>query len=692
MERRVALIRRARLLATATLCLGSVQAMAQGAPLAATATAAASAYGPWGFNLKGQDLSVVPGDNFFERANGTYVRDLVIPSDHSSWGAFNILAELSRDRTRAILEELAKTPSQEPTTIGQKLGAFYATYLDAATVERKGAGPLAPDLDQITKVVDRSQFAHLLGTAQRNFQSSLYGMVIAPDPKDPTVYSVQLAQSGLGLPDRDYYLKPEFAEKKAAYQSYVGQMLDLIGWPESQLQAEAVVNFETAIARKSWTRAESRDPDKTYNPMSVDDVVRAAPGFDWHAYLAGADLGSTTNVVLGEKSAIIDEAAIAAGTDLATLRAWLAFHLVDNAAALLPKRFVDAHFAFAGKTLTGQPENLPREKLAATATSSAMGMALGEIYVGKYFTPADRATVRSLTDDLKAVFRIRLAHNGWMSEPTKQEALKKLDMFAVQIGYPNKWRDYSGLVVHPGDLYGNSERSVGFEWSYWLGHLGKSVDRDEWDMTPQTVNAYNNPPFDEVVFPAAILQPPFFNRAADPAINYGAIGGVIGHEMTHSFDDQGRKYDETGKLRDWWTAEDAKRFDARAARLGAQFSAMEPFPGLHINGQLTMGENIADLGGLTLGLDAYHASLHGHPAPVIDGLSGDQRVFLGWAQVWRAKLRDDAAKQRLVSDPHSPPMARVNGPMRNIDAWYAAWHVEPGEAMYLAPADRVQIW
>ncbi len=692
-------LRRLALLA----CLPLAPAVAQSAPLAGPLASAAKAdvpgatgFGAWGFDLAGRDVSVVAGDNFFERANGTYVRDLVIPSDHSAWGAFNILAELSRDRVRGILDDLSRKPAAqpaaEPTSIADKLGAYYAAFLDQSAVEKLGAAPLGPDLDAITKVTDRTQFAHLLGVAQRGFQYALYGLAIAPDPKDPTQYSVQLNQGGTGLPDRDYYLKPEFAAKKAAYQAYVGQMLDLIGWPESQLQAEAIVGFETRIAEKSWTKAQQRDPEKTYNPMSVAAVAAAAPGLDWHAYLAGADLAATTNVVLGEKSAILDEAAIAADTDLATLRAWLAFHLVDNAAPVLAQRFVDAHFAFHGKTLNGQPENLPRSKRAVAQTSSAMGMALGQIYVGKYFTPEDKATVKTLTDELKAVFRVRLEHNQWMSEPTRREALRKLDGFAVQIGYPNKWRDYSGLSVRPGDLYGNAERAIAFEWDYWLGHLGHTVDRDEWDMTPQTVNAYNNPPFDEVVFPAAILQPPFFNRGADPAINYGAIGGVIGHEMTHSFDDQGRKYDETGKLRDWWTPEDARRFDERAQKLGAQFSAMEPLPGAHINGDLTMGENIADLGGLTLGLDAYHASLHGKPAPVIDGLTGDQRVFLGWAQVWREKLREDAERQRLVTDPHSPPVARVNGPMRNIDAWYSAWHVEPGEALYLDPKDRVTIW
>ena len=639
----------------------------------------------------------MPGNNFFGYADGTYVKNLVIPPDHTSWGAFNMLAELSRQRVRAILKQVSADPSPDPSSTEQKLGTFYAAFMDEAAVEKRGMRPLAPDLDAVRKVRDRSGFARLLGTAQSGFQMSLFALSIEPDAKNPKICSVVLGQGGTGLPDRDYYLQPSFAAKKSAYQRYVGQMLALIGWPDSSGQAEAVVAFEDKIAHAQWTKAAERDPVKTYNPTSLADLQKLAPGFDWNAYLQGAHLQDaglekTGTLVLQEKSAIVAETRIAANTDMATLRAWLAFHLVDNASSVLPRAFVTAAFDFRGKTLGGQPQDAPRWKRAVAATSDAMGMAIGKIYVARYFPPQARETMRHLTDALKAAFRVRLQHNSWMSPHTKLLAVGKLDHFAVQIGYPNKWRDYSGLAVTLDDLYGDSERSIGFEWSYWLGHLGHPVDRNEWDMTPQTVNAYNNPPFDEVVFPAAILQPPFFNPAADPAINFGAIGGVIGHEMTHSFDDEGRKYDAQGRLHDWWTKQDAARFDARAARLGAQFDAMEPLPGAHINGKLTMGENIADLGGLTLALDAYHASLHGKPAPVLDGLTGDQRVFLGWAQVWREKLRPDAQRERLVADPHSPPMARVNGPMHNIDAWYKAWNVKPGDALYLAPKHRVTIW
>ena len=685
---------RRHLLRTVAAALGATTLAALSPVHPARAVEApASAFGPWGFDLAGRDTAITPGNDFFGYANGTYVHDLVIPPDRTSWGAFNMLAELSRTRVQSILTGLSAHPVPQPATTEQKLGAFYAAFMNEDAVEHRGLAPLQPDLAAIRAIQDRRDFASLLGHAQDGYQFSLFGVAIDPDSKDPNRYAVDVSQGGLGLPDRDYYLQPSFAAKKQAYQAYVGHMLELIGWPEAAAQSAAIVSFETRLAQAHWAKADRRDPDRIYNPVKVADLATLAPEFDWDAFLAASGLrGRTDTVVLQEKSALLAEARIAHQTELATLRAWLAFHLADNAASVLPRHVVDTAFDFSGRTLGGQPQNEPRWKRAVTATSGAMGMAIGRVYVAQYFPPEAQATVHRLTDELKAVFRIRLQHNTWMSPRTRATAVRKLDNFAVQIGYPKKWRDYSGLEVRPDDLYGNSERAIGFGWSYWLGHLGHPVDRDEWDMTPQTVNAYNNPLFDEVVFPAAILQPPFFNTAADPAINYGAIGGVIGHEMTHSFDDEGRKFDEHGRLADWWTAQDAARFEQRAARLGAQFSAIEPLPGAHINGRLTMGENIADLGGLTLALDAYHASLKGRVAPVLDGLTGDQRVFLGWAQVWRSKLRDDAERQRLVTDPHSPPAARVDGPMRNIDAWYKVWNVQPGDKLYLAPKDRVRIW
>jgi putative endopeptidase len=657
-----------------------------------TAPPPPSPFGPWGFNISGEDTAVVPGNNFFEFADGTYVKNLVIPPDKSRFGAFNILTDLSETRVHGILEAAAAKTTPTPTSPVEKAGAVYKAFMDEAGVEKLGSMPLAPDLALIKSVKTQADFARLLGLASKTFLGSLFGLAIEPDEKDPNVYAITLGQDGLALPDRDYYLTQQFADKRAKYGLFVEHILTLGGWPDAHAAAARVVAFETKIAEISWSRAESRDADKTYNPMSFAELQALAPGFDWGAYFAAADLGKPPRVVLGEKSAIAKIATLATATPMQTLQDWAALHLLVNAAPMLPKAFVDADFDFFKHTLQGQPQNRPRWKRAVAAAEAAVGEGIGEAYVAQYFPPEARVKMAALTHDLRDAFHRRLEHNAWMTPQTRQKALEKLATFDFQIGYPKKWRDYSGLHVTSTDLYGDVERGGAFEWAFWVGHLGKPTDRDQWDMTPQTVNAYNMPVFNEVVFPAAILQPPFFNLNADAAVNYGAIGGVIGHEMTHSFDDQGRKFDAKGRLSDWWTPEDVKRFTALATRYGAQFAAMDILPGAHINPDLTMGENIADLGGLTLALEAYHASLHGKPAPVIDGTTGDQRVFFGWAQVWRQKSRPDALRQQMTIDPHSPAEARVNGPIHNIDAWYSAFNVKPGEKLYLAPKDRVRIW
>lgn len=666
------------------------------APVSAPSVAATeSPFGPWGVDLAGRDLAVQPGNNFFRYANGTYLDHLHIPADMTSYGPFNALAELSRARVRSILDDLSAHPMQTPRTTEEKLGTFYASFMDTAAIEAQGTHPLQADLDAIRAIHDMKDFARLAGTSSKGFQFSPFSLGINPDAKDPTRYALNLDQDGLGLPDRDYYLKPEFAAKKKDYQTYIEKALTLVGWPNPASSATAIITLETRLAETHWARADLRDPQKTYNPMTLAELESHAPGFEWALWLQSTDIPqqniASRALIVGEPSAITGEARVLAATSLETLQAWMAFHLVESATASLPEAFEQARFAFI-RSLTGQPELPPRWKRGVTATSSAMGMALGKVYVQRYFPPESRAAMQKLTADLKDAFRTRLRNNTWMSGPTREAALRKLENFEIQVGYPNTWRDYRSLVVRKGDVYGNARNAVAYEWRYWLERLDRPVDRNEWDMTPQTVNAYNNPLFVEVVFPAAILQPPFFNPKADPAVNYGAIGGVIGHEMTHSFDDEGRQFDEHGRLKDWWTKEDAERFQKLASRLGAQYDAFEVLPGLHVNGKLTMGENIADLGGLTLALDAYHASLGGKEAPVIDGLSGDQRVFLGWAQVWREKLRDDTVRRLVVTDPHSPPQARVNIPMHNIDFWYEAWKVQPGAALYLPPDQRVKIW
>ncbi len=648
--------------------------------------------GTWGFDLSGMNRKVAPGNNFFDFADGTAVAGIVIPPDRTNFGAFIALADLSEQRVHAILNEASAHVADQPTDAIGKAGAMFKAFMDEAAVEKLGAAPLKPELAEIAALKTPANFAALQGRAQTTFQGSLFSMDIEPDLKDPTKYSISLGQAGLGMPDRDYYISAQFADKKAKYAAFVTKMLTLAGWADPSGNAAKVVAFEQKIAEASWPRADERDPDKVYNPTTPAQLAKAAPGFDWPAFFKAAGLGTPDVVVVAENTAISKIAAIAGAAPIGTLQAWAAFHLATNAAPVLSKEFVTAAFDFNNRELQGQPQQRPRWKRGVHATETALGEAVGQTYVQRYYPPEAQTKMEALTHDLRAAFRVRLQHNSWMQPQTRELAVAKLDAFDFQIGKPKKWRDYASLHIDPHDLYGDVERGTAFEWAFWLQHLGHHVDKDQWDMTPQTVNAYNNPVFNEVVFPAAILQPPFFDEKADPAINYGAIGGVIGHEMTHGFDDEGRKFDAMGRLHDWWTAEDAKHFDALGKRFGAEYAAMDIMPGAHINPALTMGENIADLGGLTLALGAYHASLHGQPAPVVDGMTGDQRVFLGWAQVWRAKVRPDAARQRLVTDPHSPPVARVNGPVQNLDAWYSAFDVKPGDAQYLKPEDRVKIW
>ena len=649
-------------------------------------------YGTWGFDVAGEDKAVRPGDDFFGYADGTAVKALVIPPDRTSYGAFAMLAELSEARVHAILETAARTAPAAPATSPGKIGAFYRAFMDEARVNALGAKPLTAELDAVRAAPDRAALASLMGRENDGFYASLFEVGIDTDEKNPDRYAVHLGQGGLGLPDRDYYLKPDFAAKKALYQAYVARMLGLIGWQDPAGAAARIVDFETQVATASWAREDERDPDKTYNPMSVAEVEAADPGFDWRPFLRAADLGGVDRVIEGENTAIARIAALYRQTPLDVLKAWEAFHVADSAAPVLSAPFVQANFEFHNKGLAGQPQIQVRWKRAVQAVDTGMGEAVGAIYVDKYFPPESKAKMQRLVGDLKLAFRHRIENLTWMSPATKTEALKKLAGYTIKIGYPDHFRDYSALTIRGDDLAGDVERSQAFDWARQVRRMNGPVDKSEWGMTPQTVNAYNNPVWNEVVFPAAILQPPFFDPHADPAVNYGGIGGVIGHEMTHGFDDEGRKFDSTGRLRDWWTAEDAARFEARAARLQAQYDSYSPLPGAHVNGKLTEGENIADSGGINLGLDAYHASLDGAPAPVVGGFTGDQRVFLGWAQVWRGRTRDDALRERLVVDPHSPERFRVNGVVRNVDAWYRAFDVTSGEALYLAPDQRAYIW
>jgi len=647
-------------------------------------------YGTWGFDVSGMDTSIKPGDDFFGYANGKWAARTEIPSDRTRFGNFDKLSVLSENRVHAIVIDAAAGKLSDPDAA--KIGAAYSAFMNEALADKLGAKPMAPELAQVRAVKTKAQFTGLMAKANSTGFSTIFPLGIGADAKSPKKYAVHAANGGLGLPDRDYYLQPAFAEKKAKYQAYVQQMLTLAGWPKPADNAKAIVEFETKLAEASWTRIERRDRDKTYNPATPAELDTLAPGIDWARYLAAADLPGVNRVVVTTNTAFPKVAKIYADTPLDTLKAWQAFHLADQAAPYLSKPFVDAHFQFRNKELAGQPEQQPRWKRAVAFTNGVIGESVGRVYVARYFPPAAKAKMDALVGDIHTALEARIQKLPWMGDQTRAKALEKLSKFTVKIGYPVKWRDYSKLVLKPDDLYGNAKRAGAFEWRREVARLNDPVDKAEWGMTPQTVNAYYNPSNNEIVFPAAILAPPFFDPDGDMAINYGGIGGVIGHETSHGFDDQGRKSNGDGLLTDWWTAEDAAKFKTQTDRLGSQYSAFEPFPGAHVQGGLTMGENIGDMGGLSLALDAYHASLHGKPAPVIDGLTGDQRVFLGWAQVWREKIREDTLRQRLVTDPHSPAVYRVNGTIRNVDGWYNAFGVQPNDKLFVAPDQRVRIW
>jgi putative endopeptidase len=658
--------------------------------------------GPWGFDLPGMDRSVKPGDNFAEFASGGWMKRTQIPPDRARYGAFDLLRELSERRVIGLLDELlrdhATLPAEAtPEAIDRvKLAGLYASFLDQAEADRRDAAPIQPALAAIRAIASPHDMTLFMGRSQGGTAAgeSLVRASVNADEKNPDFNTLYLAQGRLGLPDREYYLKPIYAAQKQRYQQYVEQMLSMIGWEDPKASARAILDFETKLAEAHWTRAEGRDRDKTYNSMTVAAMADYAPGVEWQAYLDAAGVGRVEKFVVAQNTAMPKLARVYAQTPLETLRAWQAFNVADDAAPLLSARFVEAHFEFRDKFLSGQAEPRSRAKRAAAFAESAMGEAVGREYVAKYFPPDAKAKAEELVANIKTAMHGRIERLDWMSAETKSKALAKLDKFGVKIGYPVKWRDYSMLIVDRGDLFGNAQRARRFAYQYRVSKLGQRVDKLEWGMTPQTVNAYYNGTQNEIVFPAAIFQPPFFDPNADAAINYGGIGGVIGHEITHGFDDQGRKSDGDGRLTDWWTKQDAERFEAQAARLGAQYEAFEfpAAPGSRIIGRLTMGENIADLGGVLLALDAYRLHLAGKPAPTLDGFTGEQRVFMGWAQVWRTLTRDAALKRQLATDPHSPGTIRAFAPLRNVDAWYQAFGVSPEDKQYVKPEERVRIW
>jgi putative endopeptidase len=668
--------------AAAAIAWQAATAQEQAAQPAAAAATTKPSYDPWGVDLSARNLGVQPGDDFDAYANGGWAARTEIPADQGSAGVGYDVYNLSQDQLRQIIEgSSADTP----------IGGMYRSFMDEARVEQLDAKPLAADLARVAAVSDKTGFAQLLGRTHGGFGRSLYNLSVEPDPKAPDTNILYLYQSGLGLPEREYYLSDTFKPQREAYRAYVERTLAAVGYANPASSADAILAFETAIAKASWPVADRRDIDKVNNPMTLSSLKTYAPSFPWSAYLSAAGIAKPGKMIVSENSAIQAIAGLYGTTPLQTLKAWESFHIASDASPYLSKRFVDSRFEFT-KVLSGATAIRPRWKRGAVLLDTSLGEALGHAYVDRFFPPSSKAQMNELVANLKVAMASRIRASDWMSEPTKKEALTKLDRMKVMVGYPDKWRDYSRLRVDTGDLYGNVARSHAFEWAYVLEDLYKPVNSAKWGMTPQTVNAYNGGLENKIVFPAGILQPPYFNPNADPAVNYGAIGAVIGHEISHGFDDQGRKIDATGAVRDWWTPEDAKRFEAQAAGFGGQYDAYEPVPGMHINGKLTMGENIADLAGVLIALDAYHASLKGKPAPVIDGLTGDQRFFLAFAQAWRGKYRPDTVKQQVASDPHSPDSFRVIGPLRNVDAWYDAWKVPVSAKYYLKPEARTRIW
>jgi putative endopeptidase len=682
-------------IATLLVALLSISTLAaeEAATASNPAPTAAKRYGTWGVDLDGMDRSVKPGDDFFRFVNGKWSASTQIPPDKVSFGAFVMLRDLSEARVHAILDRWAVEKKLKAGSDEAKVATIYRSFLDEATAEKLDAKPIQAHLDAVKKAETHDDIARLMGRSSASFGRSFFAAGVGDDAKDPEKYTLYLSQSGLGLQDREFYLRDNFKPQKERYEKYVADMLRLAGWEDPEKYAAWVVAMETRIAEAHWTRGESRDRDKTYNPMTLAELEKNAPGFPWEVYFKAAGIDKAPRAVVRQNTALPKLARIFSDTSVATLKAWEAFHIADTAAPLLSKRFVDTNWEFRSKFLNGTQEQRPRWKRAVADAEGAMGEAIGRTYVAEYFPPESKAKMEKLVADLRAAMKGRIEKLEWMGPETRAKALEKLSKFGVKIGYPNQWRDYSKLEIREGDIVGNDERATQFEWAFDVDRIGKKVDDQEWGMTPQTVNAYYASTKNEIVFPAAILQPPFFDPKADPAVNYGAIGGVIGHEITHGFDDQGRKSDGEGALRDWWAADDAAKFEAQATKLGAQYEGFKlPLADIHIIPRQTMGENIGDLGGILLGLDAYKVSLNGKPAPEIDGFTGVQRVFLGWGQVWRTMMRDDALRQYVMTDSHSPGMIRAFAPLRNVDAWYEAFGVKEGDANYVKPEDRVRIW
>jgi len=655
-----------------------------------------------GIDLAGIDHSVAPGDDFFAYANGAWIKKTEIPADKASYGPGEILVEKTREQVRELIQSAAKANPAHGSD-AQKVGDYYASYLDEAAINKKALSPLKDDFAQIDAISDKRSLSAYLGSNLRadvdalnstNFYTDhIFGVWISQAFEDPAHNVPYVLQGGLGMPDRDYYIQKsaKMDTIRAKYRAHIAAMLKLAGIADADKKAQAIFDLETRIANTHATREESEDVKKANNPWKRADFAAKAPGLDWDAYFKAASLDGQQDFIAWHPHAIAGESALVASQPVAVWKDYLTYHVIEHFAGVLPKAFVDERFAFYGTTLNGTPKIRDRWKRAIDSTNANLGEVVGKLYVAKHFPPSAKAKIEAMVKDLLAAYHARISKLAWMSPKTKEKALAKLSTLRVGVGYPDKWKDYSSLDIVRGDALGNLKRSEMFEYKLNLAKLHQPVDRGEWAMVPQEVNAVNLPLANALNFPAAILQAPYFDPDADAAINYGAIGATIGHEISHSFDDSGSQFDAQGRFANWWTPEDLAHFQASGAQLAAQFDAYKPFPDLHVHGKQTLSENIADVAGLSAAHDAYVLSLNGKPAPVFQGLTGDQRFFLAYTQSWREKEREEALRQQILTDGHAPAEYRGDT-VRNLDAWYPAFNVKPGQKLYLAPKDRVQVW
>ncbi len=646
-----------------------------------------------GIDLTNFDKSYSPQQDFYRYVNGAWLKKTKIPADKSNYGSFTALYDKAQMHLRKIVEEAA-AKKNPPGSDEQKIGDFYASFMDTLRIEKLGLMPLRPSLEKIKNVKTRGELPQLIAWLQSIGVQTPFAFYVSQDGKHSDQYICYMSQSGLGMPDRDYYLNesPKFKKFRDQYKKYIIKIMTLAGEQDAAEKVDRIIALEKKIAGRHWTRVQNRDRDKTYNKYDVSQLVNEYPHFGWKEFIAGVQKKPVDSIVVRQPGYFKGFDGIMQTTPLQAWKDYFELKLIGAYSDALPRDFVQTDFDFYDKTLSGIEKNRPRWKRGVSMVDRNLGEVLGRIYVGLYFKPQAKERMKNLVDNLVLSYRNRLQNLDWMSEQTKKEALIKLSKFNAKIGYPDKWKDYSALKIEADDLLGNYMRSNIWHHNYNMNKLGKPVDRSEWGMTPQTVNAYYSAKMNEVVFPAAILQPPFFNMEADDAVNYGAIGSVIGHELTHGFDDQGRKSDGDGNLRNWWTNEDRKKFDARAQLMVEQYSAYVPIDTMHLNGRLTLGENIADLGGVTIAYYAYQNSLEGKKAPVIDGFTGNQRFFIGWAQIWRRKYKDDELRKRLLTDPHSPSEYRVNGILSNMPEFYKAFNVHEQDKMFRPENKRVQIW